>query len=97
MAKLKKNQNNGRLTDIMDVGTKGFDEFQAILLKRSKERTIQQKQNIELLTIKYQMEDYVRSKEDGEKSAGEFLSSLLSSLKIHQNKYLIILGSNHQI
>ena len=33
----------GILTQSMDVGTRGFDDFQAILLKKSRERTEDQK------------------------------------------------------
>ena len=63
----------GMLTQIMDVGTKGFDDFQAILLKRSRDRTEDQKLRINLLTLKYQMEDYLTSNKTEEKSAGEFI------------------------
>jgi len=51
----------GRLTQSMDVGTKGFNDFQAILLKKSKERTENPELKINLLTLKYQMEDYLTS------------------------------------
>ena len=39
----------GVLTQSMDVGTKGFDDFQAILLKRSRDRTEDQKLRINSL------------------------------------------------
>ena len=51
----------GMLTHRMDVGTKGFDDFQAILLNKSGKRTENQKIRINLLTLKYQMEDYLSS------------------------------------
>jgi len=76
----------------MDFGTKGFDEFQAILLKKSKERSTQQKRNIDLLTLRYEMEDYVNSEKEEVKSAGEFLKGILKSLQIHQNKFANYIG-----
>lgn len=39
------------LTDRMDVGTKEFNEFRAILLNKSKERSNDQKRIIELMAI----------------------------------------------
>jgi hypothetical protein len=41
------------LTQRMDVGTQGFNDFQAILLSKSIKRTESQKMGIDLLTIKY--------------------------------------------
>ena len=72
MKKQIEEQQEGILTQSMDVGTKGFDDFQAILLKKSRERTEDQKLRINLLTIKYRMEDYLTSNKTEEKSTGEF-------------------------
>jgi len=82
----------GMLTQIMDVGTKGFDDFQAILLKRSRDRTEDQKLRINLLTLKYQMEDYLTSNKMEEKSAGEFLKTILKTLQIQQNQFAEYIG-----
>jgi addiction module HigA family antidote len=82
----------GVLTQSMDVGTKGFDDFQAILLKRSRDRTEDQKLRINLLTLKYQMEDYLTSKKTEEKSAGEFLKTILKTLQIQQNQFASYIG-----
>jgi len=83
---------DGMLTNRMDFGAKGFDEFQSILLKKSKERDIQQKRNIELVTLKYEMEDYVNSEKEEVTSAGEFLKLILKSLPVHQNKFANYIG-----
>ena len=80
------------LTNRMDVGTKGFDDFQTILLKKSRERTDSQKRKIDLLTLRYQMEDYITSEEIDVKSAGEFLKIILKSLHIQQNKFADYIG-----
>ncbi len=82
----------GMLTRSMDVGTKGFDDFQAILLKRSRDRTEDQKLRINLLTLKYQMEDYLTSNKTEEKSVGEFLKTILKTLQIQQNQFAGYIG-----
>ena len=81
-----------KLTHRMDVGTQGFDDFQAILLNKSKERTEKQKRRIDLLTFKYQMEDYLISEKSEVKSVGEFLKSILKTLKIKQKDFAEYLG-----
>lgn len=92
MKKLIVKPSDGMLTDRMDFGAKGFDEFQAIVLKKSRERTFQQKRNIELLTLKYQIEDYIKSEGKVVKPAGEFLKLILKSLKILQNRFANYIG-----
>ena len=59
MERQKQEPQESMLTNRMDIGTQGFDEFQAILLKKSRKRTDIQKRKIDLLTLKYQMEDYL--------------------------------------
>ena len=49
------------LTDRMDVGTDEFNEFQAMLLNKSKERSSERNNLIELMALKFKMEDYLRS------------------------------------
>lgn len=80
------------LTQKMDVGTQGFDDFQAILLSKSRERTENQKRKIELLTLKYQMEDYLTSEDSQEKSAGDFLKLILKTLNIQQKQFAEYVG-----
>ena len=85
---------NGALTNRMDVGTNSFDKFQAILLNKSKEQTIEQKRKIELLALKFKMEDYLKSEGHDIKLAGEFLKLYLKTLHIHQNKFANYIGLN---
>lgn len=80
------------LTESMDVGTSGFDDFQAILLNKSRNRTDDQVRRIELLAIKYQMEDYLASEKGEEKTAGEFLKEILRKLQIKQNQFAKYIG-----
>lgn len=91
-----KKQNNepemGALTSKMDVGTKGFDDFQAILSARSKQRTEDQKRKIDLLAFKYQMENYLNSDIDKLRTVGDFLKEILGLLQIRQNKFAHYIG-----
>ena len=92
MERQKPEPQEGMLTNRMDIGTQGFDDFQAVLLKKSRKRTDIQKRKIDLLTLKYQMEDYIVSDERDVKSAGEFLKIILKSLHIKQNKFAEYIG-----
>lgn len=80
------------LTEKMDIGTAGFDDFQAILLKKSRERSENQKRKIDLLTLRYKMEDYVRLNNDEVRTAGEFLKTIMKTLNIQQNKLAGYIG-----
>lgn len=87
-----KEPSNGVLTNKMDVGTKEFNEFQAILLNKSKAQAESQKRKIELLAIKFRMEDYLKSEDADIKLAGEFLKSFLETTHIRQNKFADYIG-----
>lgn len=80
------------LTDRMDVGTKEFNEFQAILLNKSKERSEKQKKMIELMALKFKMEDYLRAKDKHSKLVGDFLKDYLTTFEIRQNKFAQYIG-----
>jgi addiction module HigA family antidote len=87
-----KEPSKGILTNRMDVNTPEFDEFQAILLNKSKNQTEYQKREIELLAIKFKMEDYLVSEDSEVKLAGEFLKSFLKTTHIRQNKFADYIG-----
>lgn len=82
----------GMLTQRMDIGTKGFDDFQAILLRKSRELAENQKIKINLLSLKYEMEDYLTADKTEEKAAGEFLKTILKTLQIQQNQFAEYIG-----
>ncbi|MGV8094198.1 MAG: HigA family addiction module antitoxin [Mangrovibacterium sp.] len=88
---MKKNNytdpSGGVLTSRMDIGTDEFKEFQAILLNKSKERSSAQKREIELLALKFKMEDYLESEEQEVKLPGEFLKQYLKTLGIPQKRF----------
>ena len=89
-----KEPSSGILTNSMDVGTKEFNEFQAILLNKSKAQTEHQKRTIELMAIKFKMEDYIKSEDADIKLAGEFLKSFLKTTHIRQKKLAKYIGLN---
>lgn len=76
----------------MDIGTRRFYEFQSILLEKSRKIDSLQKKLIELLSIQYQMEDYINSDNEKERTAGDFLKSILRSLNIPQNRFADYIG-----
>ena len=83
----KTNPANEKLTNPMDIGTSEFKDFQAILLNKSKSRSEEQQREIELLSIKFQMQDYLESKETEFKLPGEFLKTYLKTLGIPHKKF----------
>ncbi len=87
-----KNSKGQVLTDRMDVDTKEFNEFQAILLNKSKERSNERKKMIELTALNFKMEDYVNSENNHSKSVGDFLKSYLIAFDIRQNKFAEYIG-----
>ncbi len=80
------------LVDRTETGTEEFNEFQAILLNKSKERSKEQNNLIELMSLKFQMEDYLRS--DGKQPllVGDFLKAYLAAFEIRQNKFAEYIG-----
>lgn len=82
----------GVLTQKMDVGTEGFDHFQAILLNKSRKRSDSQKRKIDLLTLRYMMEDYLNADDSKEQSAGGFLKLILKTLDIQQKQFAEYIG-----
>jgi addiction module HigA family antidote len=80
------------LTYKMDIGTKGFNDFQAILLNKSRQRSENQKRKIDLLTFKYRMEDYINSDTNNIRQVGDFLKAILRLLNIQQNTFANYIG-----
>ncbi|MEM9338018.1 MAG: HigA family addiction module antitoxin, partial [Bacteroidota bacterium] len=84
---------SGVLTEPMDAEQQEFDQFQAILLNRVRKQTQKQKRSVELMGLKFKMEDYLSSEPKGElKLVGEFLKAHLNVLRIQQNKFANYIG-----
>ena len=92
MSKKRKEPEKGILTNQMDTNSTDFDKFQAKLLNRSRERSIEQKRNVELLALKYQIEEYLHSNKNEIKLAGAFLKQYLKTLQIKQTRFANYIG-----
>lgn len=92
MKKKVEEPKEGALTRGMDYGTPGFDEFQAILLEKSRSRTKAQKQQLELLALRFEMEDYIALAGGPEKTTGEFLKDILGILEVQQKYFAKYIG-----
>lgn len=82
----------GVLAERMDVGTEEFNEFQAVILNKSRENTEKQKRKIELLAIRFRMEDYLNSNSKDIVQAGEFLKDFLKITHVRQNRFADYIG-----
>lgn len=80
------------LTDKTNVETDEFNQFQAILLNKSKERSKERNNLIELMALKFKMEDYLRSDSKQSLLVGDFLKEYLAAFKIRQNKFAEYIG-----
>ena len=84
---------NGLLTNQMDVNSTDFAKFQSKLLNKSRARTQEQNLNIELLALKYNIEDYLNNDDNEDvKIAGEFIKQYLRTLRIKQNRFAEYIG-----
>ena len=77
----------GAITNPMDAGTDGFQEFQALVARKSETRSDREKRETVLLSLSIMMEDYIESKSDHDVTAGEFLKLHLKLLNIRQKKF----------
>jgi addiction module HigA family antidote len=85
-------ENIGVLTNRMNENSDEFNELQAILLNKSRKQTEQQKRDVELMALKFNMEDYLESDDSDITSVGEYLKTLLRVTKIRQNKFADYIG-----
>ena len=83
---------SGMLTEQMDVNSNDFEKLQAKILNRSRERTNEQDLNIELLALKYKIEDYLLDETGEAKIAGDFIKQYLKVLGIKQNRFAEYIG-----
>jgi len=87
-----KNKSDGVLTDRMDVNSDGFENFQAILLNKSRERSRERKLRIELMAQRFKIEDYLVSKRKKQIQVGDFLSNYLTTFNLKQNQVAEYVG-----
>jgi len=82
----------GLLTNKMEINSIEFDKLQAKLLNKSRERSVEQKRNVELLALKFKIEEYLENEESDMKLAGAFLKQYLKVLQIKQTKFANYIG-----
>ncbi|MCF6268139.1 MAG: hypothetical protein L3J41_00340 [Melioribacteraceae bacterium] len=85
-------ENIGVLTNRMTENSEEFNKLQAILLNKSRKQTEHQKRDVELMALKFNMEDYLESDDSDITSVGEYLKTLLRVTKIRQNKFADYIG-----
>ncbi len=83
---------NGILTNQMDVNSNDFEKLQAKLLNKSRERNDEQRLKIELLALRFKIEDYLQNEDPEIKSAGEFIKQYLKVLQIKQYSFANYIG-----
>ena len=82
----------GLLINQMDTNSVEFDKLQAKLLNKSRERSVEQKRKIELLALKFKIEEYLENEESDIKLAGAFLKQYLKVLQIKQTIFAEYIG-----
>jgi len=96
MKKVRRHKENeretGQLTEPMDISSDDFTDFRHFILSKSKSRTKEQKILVEVMALKYRMEDYLASEQKQEISIGEFLRTLLKVTNIRQNRFAEYIG-----
>ena len=88
----KRKEHISVLTNRMNENSDEFNKLQAILLNKSREQTEQQKRDVELMALKFTMEDYLESDNSDITSVGEYLKTLLKVTRIRQNKFADYIG-----
>lgn len=84
----------GLLTVQMESNSSDFQNFKKFLNSKVESLSQEQKNTIEIQSIRVKMYDYLKSevKKGAIKEAGEFLRELLSNLNIKQNRFSKYLG-----
>ena len=84
---------SGVMTERMKLKGKELTEFQEFLLSKAQSRTKEEQRNLDLLAMKYQMEDYLKNDNPTEAiGVGEFLKSLIKTADVRQNKFAEYIG-----
>lgn len=83
---------SGILTELMDIGSEDFKDFQQFIEAKANARTYEQKIFVEQMALKFKMEDYVENEDDKMVSMGTFLKLFLKSTKVKQIRLAEYLG-----
>ncbi len=89
----KRNKKDFVLTERMNTNNEDFDNFQAIILNKSLERSELRKQKIKLMANKIKIQDYLNSNTKKQIPIGFFVRQYLASFNLRQNEVATYIGT----
>lgn len=89
---MKNDLKSGILTELMDIGSEDFNDFQRFIKAKADSRTEEQKVFVEQMALKFKVQDYLENEDKKIVSVGNFIKLFLKSTKIKQNKLAEYLG-----
>lgn len=91
---MKKNKQNQEAETTLPIDTNSdeFKNFKAVLLNRSKSRSANEKLAIELLALKFEMEDYLAANEGEIRLTGDFIRLFMKTVGVKQSKLASYVG-----
>jgi len=89
---MKSEIKSGILTELMDIGSEDFKDFQRFIKAKAESRTEEQKIFVEQMALRFKIEDYLENEESKIVSVGYFIKLFLKNAKIRQNRLAEYLG-----
>lgn len=86
------NLKSGILTELMDIGSEDFKDFQQFIKAKANSRTNEQKIFVEQMALKFKVEDYLENENKKIVSIGTFIKLFLKNTKIKQNQLAEYIG-----
>lgn len=83
---------SGILTELMDIGSEDFNDFQRFIKAKADSRTREQKIFVEQMALKFKVDDYLENEEKKIVTVGNFIKIFLKNTEIKQNKLANYLG-----
>lgn len=83
---------SGILTELMDIGSEDFKDFQRFIKAKANSRTNEQKIFVEQIALKFKIDDYLANEDKKIVSVGKFIKLFLKNTKIKQNRLAEYLG-----
>jgi len=85
------NMKEGQMTIPMDIGSEGFKDFQRFIKSKAESRTKEEKIFVEQMSLRFQIESYLREENSKLITIGSFLKMFLKNTGIKQttlSKYI---------
>lgn len=89
---MNKNLKSGILTELMDIGSEDFNDFQRFIKAKAEARTEEQRIFVEQMALKFKVQDYLENEKKKTVTVGSFIKLFLKNTKIKQNKLADYLG-----